>query len=143
MNKRFKFKKDRIKATIDITLREKENKKQVLSMCGTIYFNNKIIYYGQCIGEIKDIFKSNKLVKKLFILWEKYHLNDMHAGTVRQEKALKKAKLLGVDKYTKACDYLEKIGLYDDDGNIYGKSWYYHPIPKKDLEEIKKLIGDK
>ena len=45
---------------------------------------------GQCLDEVAKYVKSDKF-KKIYRLWKQYHLNDMHAGTEKQEEALKAA----------------------------------------------------
>ena len=51
--------------------------------------------------------------QKLYNWWKLYHLNDLHAGTPEQEQALASVGLLGVNKYTQACEYLKSVWLYE------------------------------
>lgn len=92
-------------------------------------------------------------------LWSKYHLNNMHAGTPEQEKALEEWKAQGnIYDYEKAYDYLKSIGLYevpistiDKDVNPqfidcekgtykYGYGWLKERIPEEDVQRIECLI---
>lgn len=92
-------------------------------------------------------------------LWSKYHLNNLHAGTPEQEKAIEEWKSQGnIYDYGKACDYLKSIGLYevpastiDKDANPqfidceketykYGHGWLKERIPEEDVQRIECLI---
>lgn len=69
---------------------------------------------GQVLG---DIVPKNKYQKWLIDVWEKYHLNDLNAGTKKQMEALAKkpekfeelAKTLKFDHYEASCFYLNNI----------------------------------
>lgn len=51
---------------------------------------------------------ANGSQKRLFDLWDIYHLNGMNAGTPNQQKAIKKWLTDGKQyDYTKACEYLK------------------------------------
>lgn len=118
------------KSIIEIELKGKEGK-EILSICGKIRgHSDEIAKYNE-----------NPLFKEIHRLWKAYHLNDMHAGTEAQEKAIEKWKKQGNKyNYTEVCDYLKSIGLYDDNGYRYGTSWLYRPIPENDLNIIKAII---
>ena len=74
-------------------------------------------------------------------MWQRNHLNDMHAGTERQEEAIKEWEKQGNRyDYTAACEYLKSVGLYDDNGYEYGHGWLYRNISDEDLKRIKELI---
>ena len=92
--------------------------KGVFTASGTIWNSKKTdcVCAGQCLDEISKYIKSDKF-KQIHSLWKKYHLNDMHAGTERQEAALEAAGLTGfASEYRKCCEYLESIGILVDDG---------------------------
>jgi len=87
---------------------------------------------GQVVDDIKP---TNNPQEELVELWKKYHLNDMHAGTEKQEEKLNEKDNMG--DYTKQCEYLKS---FDHDGN---------PIPaykSKEIEQqqnrLKKEIDD-
>ena len=88
---------------------------------------------GQNIDEIADMMKGNKDVQEIRDLWHKYHLNDMHAGTEKQEEALEK-KFGGVNanKYDEQVAYLKSIDLYEDNGYRFGSGWLKREIPDDD-----------
>ena len=124
------------RSRIEIELRETETgEKPVFPICGKMGRRP-----GQCLDDIAE-YNSDPLFKVLYRLWKKYHLNDMHAGTEAQEKAVNKWINQGnIYNYKNACEYLKSINLYNDNGYKYGSSWLYRPIPKKDLEIIKTII---
>ena len=132
------------KVTIEIELQERENKK-ILSICGNVWNirNTDIICSGQCLDELQPFFKNNKLFKEVYRLWKLYHLNNMHAGTRKQEKFLKKH---GVENWTTnyedICEFLNINNLLYDDGVKFGTVWHYWDIPKRDLEKIYKILGE-
>lgn len=107
------------------------------------HIHTDCIACGQCFDYIKPFFKSDSTFKKIYNWWEKYHLNDMHSGTVRQEEALEKAGINSwANEYKECCDYLESIGLLIDDGYKFGTSWLKRDIPEQDLIEIQKFIEE-
>lgn len=65
-------------------------------------------------------------------IWKKYHLNDMKAGTPKQEKAIDefraKNKIEGW-AYEKEVEYLKSIKLYNDRGVKYGFQWLKEDLP--------------
>lgn len=132
--------------TIEMELEYKNNdtSKPILSICGCLWnaTHTDIVIGGQCLDELNKFssLKCNPLFKKLYRLWKLYHLNDMHAGTVKQEQALNNyCDPNRYYSYDEQCKYLESIGLLVDDGYKYGSSWLYWPIPDEDLKEIESL----
>ena len=107
------------------------NSKQTDCVCG-----------GQCLDEVAKYVKSDKF-KKIYRLWKLYHLNDMHAGTEKQEEALKAAGLESwANNYSDCCDYLESINLLVDNGYKFGTGWLKRDIPVEDVAEIEKLLTE-
>ena len=97
---------------------------------------------GQCLDEVAKYVKSDKF-KKIYRLWEQYHLNDMHPGTEKQEEALKAAGLNSwANNYSDCCDYLESINLLVDNGYKFGTGWLKRDIPAEDVAEIEKLLTE-
>lgn len=125
-------------ATVRMSLKD-----GVFSASGDIW-NSKhtdIISGGQNLDEMREHLKGNKDFETIHSMWKKYHLNDMHAGTEKQEKALEK-KFGGVNanKYSEQVEYLKSIGLYEDNGYKYGTGWLKRDIPEADLKTIVALI---
>ena len=100
------------------------------------FFNAGFFYLKQ-----KNFIKGNATFNSIYRLWKLYHLNDLHAGTKKQEEALKQ-KFGGVNAniYTEQCEYLKSINLYDDNGYKFGTGWIKEEIPANDLQEIKRLL---
>ena len=129
--------------TISITLKKKE-KGYVFSASGEIW--NRImsdcLSCGQILDEIREFYlceiKNVELFLEIYRLWKKYHLNDMHTGTERQEKALEECK--NCSSYDDERRFLEKKGLLIDDGYEYGTTYLFREIKKEDLLEIAKLL---
>ena len=120
----------RHKITVRVELRLNEKGKVVLSMFGEI----KGRACGQCLDTIrKYAVKKRQNFNEILDIWSAWHLNDMHAGTERQETALKRA---GIVDYDEACKYLQEQGIYEDEGYRYGSGWLYRPIPRDVLNKI-------
>jgi len=95
---------------------------------------------GQCLDYLYQFFENDSKFKKVYEWWKKWHLNDMHAGTEKQEQALEDAGVRG--DYTKECDYLESIGLLVDNGYKFGTAWLKREIPAEILNEMKQFIKE-
>ena len=140
-------------ADIEVELRTNSKDQLVFSVCGYIW-NTKhtdIVCGGQCLDTINEYKKSfnkenRELFEKVYRLWKLYHLNDMHSGTLEQENAIKEWEKQGNKyEYSKVCDYLKSIGLYEVEYEgkpyRYGSGWLYQPIPEDDLNIIKELLA--
>ena len=56
---------------------------QRLSICGTIWNRLKTdcISVGQNIDDIRELIGFSPLMKRVHYVWERFHLNDMKAGS--------------------------------------------------------------
>jgi hypothetical protein len=75
-------------------------------------------------------------------VWKKYHLNDMKAGTPKQEEALRKWRAKHKIKewvYDESVKYLKSIGLYNDGGYRYGTGWLREEVPESAIAFLKSL----
>lgn len=131
--------------TVEVTLKEKDGK-PCFSAMATVYNQTKtdILAGGQCFDSIAKRTK-NKQFMEIYRLWKLYHLNDMHAGTIEQEEAIKDWESKGNRyDYTSACEYLKSVGLYEVEHNgkpyTYGSGWLYWDIPEDDLKIIQALF---
>lgn len=108
---------------------------------------------GQCLDEIYKHLKNNKEFAMIYKWWKAYHLNGMNAGTPEQEKAIKEYFEGKRYDYTKACEYLKSIGLYEinftgkttgreynNEPYKYGHAWIVEDIPEDVLKEMKGYI---
>lgn len=131
--------------TVEIELKETD-KGYCFTASGMIWNQCKTDCYcgGQCLDTIAKYVNASEF-KEIYRLWKLYHLNDMHAGTREQEAAIDAWKEQGNRyDYTKVCDYLKSIGLYEVEHEgkpyKYGHKWLYWEIPSEDLEKIKALF---
>lgn len=92
---------------------------------------------GQCQDSIKP---ANTEQFRLLEIWDKWHLNDMHAGTEKQEEAVK-AWLKKGNKYdyTKVCHHLRGKQLQTDNGYKYGSAWLKRELPSTLYAELTNL----
>lgn len=91
-------------------------------------------YCGGCGQVLDEIKPRTNAQKDLLDMWKNWHLNGMHAGTEKQEQAIKEWKNKGNKyDYDKACEYLKSINMYEDvyDGKPYkyGSGWICRPLP--------------
>jgi len=135
----------------------KEKESHIISFSGVIItFNGSLkdgrgwFSAGQINGTLKCALEEGRLFKKQAIrqlveLWEKYHLNDLKAGTKRQEEKVKEyfnKGLLEEYDYGKVAELLKKDGLYEDNGYRYGSAWLTMPVSKEEVENIIKFMED-
>lgn len=139
-------------AEIEVSLGETEYGKPVFTASGHIWECNRkdIVVGGQCLDTILEYQARLKppmrdLLNRVHRLWKKHHLNDTHAGTPEQEKALEAIGGASASRYSEQCDYLEKLGLltveWEGKPYTYGHGWIYRDIPAVDLAEIRELMG--
>ena len=136
--------------SVDVTLELSQDKqgRDVFSACAYAWNNlhTDIVTGGQCLDTLAGrsrALRNNRLYMEILGLWQRNHLNDMHAGTRAQEKAVDEW-LAGTGRrydYGEACEYLKSIGLYEDNGYKYGHGWQYYDISDEDLKRIKEIIN--
>lgn len=71
-------------------------------------------------------------------LWDRWHLNDMKAGSPAQREWLKANPIEDrLNHYTKACEALAAAGLNPDPGYLhkgepyrYGHAWLFEEVPE-------------
>lgn len=75
-------------------------------------------------------------------VWQCWHLNDMRAGTPKQEEAIRRWRSTTDDpSYDAACKMLESIDLLFDNGYRYGTAWLKEEVPLDVLEWLFSLPG--
>lgn len=118
----------------------------VFSVSGEVFrTDNDWLMCGQCLDELAQYssIKNNPKFKQVYEWWKEWHLNDMHAGTEKQESALEQAGLTAfAGEYDKCCKYLESIGLLVDNGYKFGTSWLKREIPSETLLQMKQFIKE-
>ena len=137
--------------TVEVTVELKENKegKPCFTASGMIWNakHTDAVSGGQNLDEINKFVHTQEF-KEIYELWQKYHLNDMHAGTVEQEKAVNEYFQNNTEikyDYDKACEHLKELGIYEVEHEgkpyKYGCGWVYYSIPEEDLTKIKNLLN--
>ena len=115
----------------------------VLSVCGSYRLGSVGCQTQDTIRTYRERVRPEDLETFDFILyiWDKYHLNDMKAGTKQQTATLKGSGCKGwASSYSEDCHKLESLGLLYDRGYKYGSGWLYLPIEAEDLADIEKLV---
>lgn len=148
-----------LRVEIEITLKKKKGKQLsidleeikdpiCLSISGTIYERKTWIHTGQ-IEDILEEAKSNgwkklfidkEKLRKLLVIWKKWHLNDLRAGTRKQMEVINKwQKKMKKDNlsYEEECKVLKEKNLLIDRGYEYGTKWLYEPLPKEVIEFVR------
>ena len=89
---------------------------------------------NSCSGQTPFVPK-NKWQKKLNAIWERYHLNNMSAGLLIQEKAIAQWKKAGNRyDYDKVIEYLKSINIYEIPLKINLPKNYFI-VGKKDISD--------
>lgn len=129
-----------------VELKIKLTDDNVFSASGEVFrTDDDWLMYGQCLDDLAQYpsIKNNPKFKQVYEWWKKWHLNDLHAGTEKQEQALEDAGLTGgANEYSKCCDYLESIGLLYDNGYEFGTGWLKREIPAEIQEQMRKFIKE-
>lgn len=126
--------------TIDVKM-EKENV-PILSITGNVYEKKEgkfdiLANCGQVVDYLDDTDVKQSRIKEI---WNKYHLNDIHAGTRRQEQALtEKFGAINANIYSEMCEYLKSINLFYDEGYKFGSQFLTWEIPKEVIDELRDL----
>lgn len=111
------------------------------SSCGqivdTIDENLKKISYA----DNWDRIKATQFVE----IWKDWHLNDMNAGTQKQEIYIKNwlSKTGKKYEYNKVCEMLKTANLYNDNGYTYSEKWLSCEVPKEVLNFLVGLSDSK
>lgn len=140
-----------------ISLEYKENKWYVLSISWDVYekqskyaplvCERNLVCCGQCDDEIREIVpminnpEERKQWEWVLDMWKKYHLNDLHAWTPKQEAFLKELHSDGSSyDYTKDCEALADAGILVCNWYKYWTAWLFRKIPARDLNKIINFI---
>lgn len=139
---------------LEVEIREEPNGEKVFSASGGIWdaHHTDYVMCGQCLDSILEEIpelKKNDLYMEIYGLWHRCHLNNMRAGSPKQENAIEKWLNSGNQyDYETACEFLRSIGLYEDKEYIkdgkpyrYGTAWLYEEIPDEDMSKIERLLN--
>ena len=113
-----------------------------LSICGLIYSGRKLLQddsnllrAGQCKKEAKKFIPA-----RLYEVWDRWHLNDMRAGTPAQEKLVKELLESSPNAdYDEQCDFLDRHDLLFDGGYKYGSAWLREDLPQDVIDYVHSL----
>lgn len=74
-------------------------------------------------------------------VWDKWHLNDLKAGTPAQEAYLETQTFPGhpTNHYDWACKVLAEAGLNPDSGYSYGSKWLRVEVPDEIIDFLQSL----
>ena len=142
---------------IEMELRENSDGHPVFTACGNVWnrTHTDILMGGQCLDEIGHVPVNDGLFQEIVGLWQRYHLNDLNAGTQAQTAEIERAGLNWRADYAGVSEHLKKAGLFEaelteeekrwnpryaDRPYRYGSGWLYHPIPEGDLARIREII---
>ena len=81
------------------------------------------------------------MLARFFDVWERWHLNDMKAGTPAQMAELEKHTFKHEygSHYDWACKLLEEAGLNPDKGYRYGTAWLREDVPEDVIAFLQSL----
>lgn len=107
---------------------------------------------GQCVDEVAGFFPENPTAQRLLKLWQRWHLNNLKAGSPAQEAWLQANPVSYAypkSHYEAACEALAAAGLNPDpsylvDGKpyAYGTRWLKEEIPFETQAEILALLNE-
>lgn len=145
--------------TVDIELRDCTTKAgypyKELAISGDIWNtrHTDCVCGGQCLDTIAE-YVDIPLFKEIHDLWNKHHLNDMHAGTPQQTAAVYEWLTKGNSyDYVKIKEYLKSIELdtmnytghglakdYDNEPYTYGTDWLICELPETVIKRVTEII---
>jgi len=85
---------------------------------------------------------TKEMLVKFLEIWDRWHLNDMKAGTVKQEDYLRSLTFPGGDHYTWALQVLGDAGLNPDPDTFdyqYGSRWLKEEVPESVIAFLEQL----
>lgn len=98
---------------------------------------------GQCVDRIAGWFPNDAKAQRMLAVWQRWHLNDMHAGSQVQEEWLRANPgdpteyAYPKSHYEVASAKLAAAGFNPDaDGYKYGHAWKSEVIPDDVIAEI-------
>jgi len=92
------------------------------------------------INNYKELFVSQEDLQTIINIWEKWHLNDLKAGTEKQQAFIKEWEQNNKYEYSAVCEALKKAELYEDNNYKYGHAWLVNPLPEEVITEITSIF---
>jgi hypothetical protein len=133
------------RATLFVTIEWSDGRLSITGVEGPRSNGNCSGSAGQCIGALDDVAPApswnQTMIGRLRKIWNRWHLNDMRAGTIDQESHLRTLTFPGypVNHYDWASAELAKAGLNPDGGYRYGSSWLREDVPADVLDWLYRL----
>jgi hypothetical protein len=107
------------------------------------HIKSDIIIGGQCVDTVAALFPHHAQLQRMRQVWERWHLDDMKAGSAVQEAWLRAHPIDPQEcayprsHYEVASARLAEAGLNPDpDGYRYGHAWKTETLPADVLAEI-------
>jgi hypothetical protein len=137
MQKTLKF--FRTGKTCEVQVKLKDER---LSIVGLIYEGDtlleneeNLLHGGQCKKEAKKF-----IPDLLYQIWDRWHLNDMRAGTPAQRKLLRELFTVCPNaNYDQQCEFLEQRDLLFDGDYKYGSAWLKEELPQDVIDYVHSL----
>lgn len=85
---------------------------------------------------------TEEMLSELNKVWNRWHLNDMRAGTPKQEDFVREYLKDNQYDYTNITKALEENGLLYDNGYKYGTGWLKEEVPLEVIEWLFTLPGE-
>lgn len=106
------------------------------SMCAEIWNPRETDVYagGQCVDTVAAYFPNDTKAQRMVAIWERWHLNDMRAGTPAQEAYPNQYGRGG--SYDANLTALTDAGYNPDNGYVYGSKWLREDLPADVVAEI-------
>jgi len=171
----FSGKRSKHKVTLEIELKNKDKTQKgvdgneyedplELSISGSIWQRDETdsLSGGQIDDDLREALRDGKLevgngisdseMKELLDIWDKYHLNDLSAGTERQNEIIEENK--DKPKYNKFDKFLDRPKAiledfdaepdketegFGDEGYSYGSAWLFQPLPEDVVDFVEKF----
>lgn len=168
----FTGRRSKHKVTLDIEIKSKDREQQgtdginyedplELSISQSIWQRDEsdILSGGQGQDTLREALKEGKLeigngiteeeFEEFLDIWDKWHLNDLNAGTERQKEIIEEHK--DEQKYKKFDEFLDRPKAiledfdaepdketegFGDEGYSYGSAWLYQPLPQDVIDFV-------
>jgi hypothetical protein len=137
------------RARVYIKIEYKDGRLSIIGVHGALVNGDCLGGYGQIVNTLKIVDTpavgvNLQTINKIVEIWERWHLNDMNAGTVEQEEYLRNYYRINRDvkkSYGNDVKLLKEVSLYivDHPKNkgetyTYGTGWLTEEVPDNVIE---------
>lgn len=142
---------NRRRASLYVTIRYRDGRLSITGVTGPLAGGNAL---GSCGQNVRDVLAVDSfapgwdkaMARKFYEVWDRWHLNDMRAGSQPQEDWLQANPLKPEEyrypksHYEVALAKLAEAGLSPDaEGYVYGSAWKREEVPADVLEWLESL----